>query len=180
VDNLLKQGELEMVKTRGGYNIFHNGISYVYGALPTGEPVYVIEVGSHYSSNQTQLELQRGVIYMQEWLSLLMPPPVETKVVIFNLKSFGIRNMDWWCVFFMVKTIERFYPETLKKVYVHCPPWIFKPIWFILRPLLDPVVREKVSLTSSTQDLGDLIPEDHLPRAALGGAAEWEYEWPRE
>ncbi|KDN47158.1 hypothetical protein K437DRAFT_255949 [Tilletiaria anomala UBC 951] len=178
VDTLLKHGELGMIKTRGGYNILYNGISYVYGATAAGEPVYVIEVGSHYSSNQTQLELQRGVIYLQEWLSLLMPPPVERKVVIFNMSKFGLRNMDWWCVFFMVKTIERFYPESLSRVFVHCPPWIFRPIWFILKPLLDPVVRDKVRLTSSSEELEDLIPWDHLPRDTLGGGADWEYSWP--
>ncbi len=180
VDELLKGGELEMTRTRGGRNIFSNGLSYVCGSTHSGEPVYIIEVGSHFSSNQTQLELQRGVIYMQEWISLLMPPPVERKVVIFNMSNFGLRNMDWWCVFFMVKTVERFYPESLARVYVHCPPWIFRPIWFVLKPLLDPVVRDKVRLTSTLEELEEMIPWDHLPRGTLKGGLDWAYEWPRE
>ena len=37
---------------------------------------------------------KRAVILHQEWLSLLMPPPVEQKIVIFNLRNFGLRNME--------------------------------------------------------------------------------------
>jgi hypothetical protein len=57
VKDIIKGGELEFAKTRGALNIMKNGISYIYGASPAGEPVYFIEVGSHFSHNQTQEEL---------------------------------------------------------------------------------------------------------------------------
>jgi hypothetical protein len=63
-------------------------------------------------------------------------------------------------------------------VYVHCPPWIFKPIWIILRPLLDPVVRDKIRLTSTLEELEELIPAHHLPRDSMGGSADWGYSYP--
>ncbi|CEH11734.1 Phosphatidylinositol transfer protein PDR16 and related proteins [Ceraceosorus bombacis] len=178
VEALVRGGELELCKTKGGRNIFQNGISYVYGASYTGEPVYFIEVGSHFSHAQTQSELKRAIILLQEWLSMLMPPPVEQKVVVFNLRNFGLRNMDWWTVFFMVKTMESYYVESLARVYVHCPPWIFRPIWAILRPLLDPVVRDKVRLTSTVEELSDHIPWDHLPKDSMGGGADWGFSYP--
>lgn len=114
---------------------------------------------------------------IQEWLQMLMPPPVEKKVVIFNMNDFGIRNMDWWTVFFMVKTMESYYVETLAKVYVHNPPWIFRPIWAILKPLLDPVVRDKIKLTSTPEDLAEHIPFDHLPKGSMRGGMDWEFEF---
>ncbi|SPO30861.1 related to CSR1 - phosphatidylinositol transfer protein [Ustilago trichophora] len=178
ISNIMKQAELGLIKTRGGFNIMNNGISYTYGATAAGEPVYFIEVGSHYSSNQTAEELKRGVILLQESLQILMPPPVERKVVIFNLNNFGIRNMDWSIVLFMAKTMESFYPETLARVYVHGAPWIFKPIWSILKPLLDPVVRDKVHLTWKVEELQDHVPSSHLPKDTMHGELDWSFTYP--
>lgn len=178
ISAIMKQAELGLTKTRGGFNIMNNGISYVKGATAAGEPIYFIQVGSHYSSNQTAEELKRGVILLQESLQILMPPPVERKVVIFNLNNFGIRNMDWSIVLFMAKTMESFYPETLARVYVHGAPWIFKPIWSILRPLLDPVVRDKVHLTWNVEELADHVPPEHLPKDSMHGQLDWSFTYP--
>ncbi|CAO1631730.1 unnamed protein product [Parajaminaea phylloscopi] len=178
VEEIISGGELELTRTRGGMNILRNGISYIYGASATGEPVYVIEVGRHFSASQTQDELKRGVILLQEVLQSAMPPPTERKIVIFNMNEFGIRNMDWWCVFFMVKTMECFYVETLARVYVHGAPWIFKPIWSILKPLLDPVVRDKIRLTSDPAELAEYVPLDHLTKDSMRGSMDWVFSYP--
>ena len=61
VEAIVNGGELELTSTRGGMNILRNGISYMYGASSGGEPVYIIEVGRHFSASQTQDELRRGV-----------------------------------------------------------------------------------------------------------------------
>lgn len=178
VEEIVSGGELELTSTRGGMNILRNGISYIYGATATGEPVYLIEVGRHFSASQTQDELKRAVILLQETLASVMPPPIERKVVIFNMNEFGVRNMDWWCVFFMVKTMECFYVETLARVYVHGAPWIFKPIWSILKPLLDPVVRDKIRLTSDPRELAEYIPLDHLTKGSMKAEMDWTFEYP--
>lgn len=94
VSEVLRGGELALSRTQGGRKLLSNGVSYVYGASPTGEPIQFIEVGKHFSHNQTQEELKKGVIILQEYLQMLMPPPVERKVVVFNMNDFGIRNME--------------------------------------------------------------------------------------
>lgn len=123
---------------------------------------------------------KRAIILSHEHLIALMPPPVEKCVVIFNMNHFGLRNMDWWAVFFLVKTVEAYYPESLTRIYVHGAPWFFKPIWIILRPLLDPIVRDKVRLTSSVEELEDHIPWTHLPKNSMFGGMEWDYVYPGE
>lgn len=178
VEEIVRGGEEALTKTRGGWNVFNNGVSYIRGATSEGCPVYCIEVARHYSSNQTQEELQRAVILLQETLGSLMPPPVERKVVIFNLNGFGFRNMDWSTVFFMAKTMESFYVETLARIYVHGAPWIFKPMWTILKPLLDPVVRDKIRLTSDPRELEEYIPFDHLPKDSMRGGLDWGFQYP--
>lgn len=50
-------GEEEITKTKGGANVYRNGIAYVWGSTAIGEPIYYIEVGNHFGSSQTQEEL---------------------------------------------------------------------------------------------------------------------------
>ncbi|KAK0533564.1 hypothetical protein OC835_002987, partial [Tilletia horrida] len=178
VFQLVKRGEVDIVKTVGGAKVYRNGIAYCWGASKQGFPVCYIEVARHFASNQTQDELKRAIILFQEWLGMLMPPPVSRKIVCFNMTDFGLRNMDWWCVFFLVKTMEMYWPETLERVYVHRAPWFFKPIWTILRPLLDPVVRDKVRFSTTAEELSEYIPPEHLPRSTINGEMEWEYKYP--
>ncbi|PWN21942.1 CRAL/TRIO domain-containing protein, partial [Microstroma glucosiphilum] len=176
VEEIAQGGEARLAQTRGGINVHQKGISYAHGAAINGEPIYIIEVGRHYSSSQTQEELKQKIILDLETLASLMPPPVERKVVIFNMQNFSLRNMDYWCVFYLVKSMQK-YPETLARVYVHAAPWIFKPVWAILKPLLDPVVREKIRLTSDIKELEEYIPLDRLPKESMKGEMDWVFEW---
>lgn len=75
--------------------------------------------------------------------------------------------------------MESYYVETLARVYVHGAPWIFKPIWAILKPLLDPVVRDKVRLTDRPEELAEHIPFNHLPKGTMRGGLDWEFEFPK-
>lgn len=95
VEEIAQGGEARLAQTRGGINVHQNGISYAHGAAVNGEPIYVIEVGRHYSSSQTQEELKQKIILDLETLATLMPPPVERKIVIFNMHNFSLRNMDY-------------------------------------------------------------------------------------
>lgn len=58
---------------------------------------------------------------------------------------------------------------------------VFNAIWAILKPLLDPVVRNKIDFTKSEADLKKYIPGDHLPKG-MGGDEDWEwyYGGPKE
>lgn len=51
---------------------------------------------------------------------------------------------------------------------IHNAPWVFQGIWKLLAPMLDPVVRAKVEMTKSTEDLLVHISKEHLVKE-LGG-----------
>lgn len=193
VQQLVRDGEEGLSSTVGGRNLVQRGVTFTLGHAKGGQPIIWFQVGAHLASSQTQAELERGIILTQEWLNLCMLPgspavvpptsddfvsAVERKVVVFNMSGFSLRNMDWWAVFFLCNSVERWYPETLERVYVHNPPWIFRPIWAILRPLLDPNVREKVRLTNSVEEM-DLIPADQVPAAYVedGKLEGWKWTW---
>lgn len=82
----------------------------------------------------------------------------------------------------------------------HSAPWVFQGIWKLLAPMrsclpssrwhcalqahpttfattVDPVVRNKVEMTRSTEDLVVHIPKHHLVKT-LGGSSEWKWIYP--
>lgn len=50
--------------------------------------------------------LPQFVLLAMENARQLTTPPYEKAVVIFDLGGFGLKNMDWQCVLFLVKCLE--------------------------------------------------------------------------
>lgn len=115
------------------------------------------------------------VIYAMESFRLLMQPPNDKVVLLFDLTGFGLKNMDWNCILYIVKCLEAYYPESLGTLYIHNAPWIFSGIWKLLGPMLDPVVRSKVKFTKKPEDL-DLVPKERL-LSNMGGNNVNEFEF---
>jgi hypothetical protein len=76
----------------------------------------------------------------------------------------------------MIKCFEANYPESLGAILIHKAPWIFQGIWKIIRPLLDPVVADKVHFTNTPKDLAEYI-DSSLILKELGGPNPYEYEY---
>jgi len=112
-----------------------------------------------------------------ESLRCLTHGHVDKVTLLFNMTGFGMSNMDWRCLMFIVKCLESYYPESLNVILVHNAPWIFQGIWKILAPMLDPVVRAKVQFTKTTDDLYTHIEPSHLA-SALGGRNTWKWQYP--
>lgn len=92
------------------------------------------------------------------------------------MTGFGVSNMDYTPVKFIIKCFEANYPESLGVVLVHKAPWIFQGFWKIIRGWLDPVVAGKISFTDSLEDLQKFIDIDKIPKK-LGGNEDWEYSY---
>lgn len=137
-------------------------------------------------------------MHQMESIRCLFSPPVDKVTIVFNMTGFGLANMDWRVVFFILKCLESYYPESLNVLLVHqresnttwhlsvaldetltprAAPFVFQGIWKILAPMLDPVVRAKVQLTKTIDDLAIHIDKNHLDKA-MGGNSTWEWSWP--
>lgn len=42
---------------------------------------------------------------------MLTPPLREKATIVFDMTGFGLANMDWKCILFIVKCLEAYYPE---------------------------------------------------------------------
>jgi len=99
------------------------------------------------------------------------------KTVIFDMTDFGLANMDYAPVKFMIKCFEANYPESLGAVLIHRAPWIFQGIWKVIKGWLDPVVASKVHFTNSETDMEAFLEPASIIKE-LGGADTWKYDYP--
>jgi hypothetical protein len=122
----------------------------------------------HNPSAQKLEELEKYTLLVIEEVRLFLKEPVDSASVLFDLSGFSMSNMDYAPVKFMISVFEAHYPESLGKLFIHKAPWIFPPIWNIVKNWLDPVVAAKIVFTKSTKDLEKYITRDNIPKS-LGG-----------
>ncbi|KAJ5167564.1 uncharacterized protein N7482_006345 [Penicillium canariense] len=152
------------------------GKAYVHGTDKLGRPIVVIKVRLHKPGAQSEETLERYIVHVIESVRLTLSPPVETAAVVFDMTGFGLSNMEYPPVKFILKCFEANYPESLGVLLIHNAPWVFSGIWRIIRGWMDPDIAAKVNFTNSTDDLAKFISRDQLVEE-LGGSEKWEYEY---
>lgn len=140
----------------------------ICGRDKQGRPIIMARPKLHYSSDQTEEELQKFCILVIEQARLFFRKPVETSTILFDLTGFSLKNMDYTPVKFLITCFEAHYPESLGHMFIHKAPWIFPPIWNIIKNWLDPVVASKIMFTKNVKDLNEYIDLDQIPEY-LGG-----------
>ncbi|TKY90729.1 hypothetical protein EX895_000727 [Sporisorium graminicola] len=180
VEELAENGDLGNASIEKFLDQQRSGKTYAMGTTDNEQPICYIHVKKHLTWGQPGASMSKYVIYAMESFRLLMQPPNDKVVLLFDLTGFGLRNMDWNCILFIVKCLEAYYPESLGTLYIHNAPWIFSGIWKLLGPMLDPVVRSKVKFSKKPEDL-DIVPKERL-LSNMGGdnINEFEFVEPEE
>jgi len=176
VEKIVQKGEWGMRDAEGFLKQMEIGKTYTQGTDRKGRPVVYIHVAKHKLFDQSAKALEDFVIFQMENVRYLLADRADKVTMVFNMTGFGLANMDWKCILFIVKCLEAYYPESLNCMIIHSAPWVFQGIWKILAPMLDPVVRAKVQMTKSNADLQVHIPPEHLIKQ-LGGNNDWEWEF---
>lgn len=104
---------------------YRSGKSYVRGTDKDDHPVYVIRVRLHDPHKQTAEAMETYVLHNIETLRMMAREPNDKVCLIFDLTGFGLRNMDFHVVKFLIDILETRYPETLGVVLVHNAPFVF-------------------------------------------------------
>ncbi|WFC96246.1 hypothetical protein MBRA1_002902 [Malassezia brasiliensis] len=168
VIELLRQGDEGLIQMDEKYALqLEAEKAYGVGATDDLMPIIYIDVKRHMAKQQGADTMTRFVIASAESFRCLMTHPSDKIVIIFDVTGFGMKNLDWHTLNTILKILEAYYPETLRKLYIHNAPWIFQGIWKVVRPMLDPVVREKIVFSSRASDI-DLVPTNRL-MTSMGG-----------
>ncbi|GJN90712.1 hypothetical protein Rhopal_003726-T1 [Rhodotorula paludigena] len=151
------------------------GKTYTQGTDYYGRPVTYIHVAKHRTYDQSAKALEDFVLFQMESIRCLFAPPVDKVVIVFDMTGFGIRNMG--ATHLHASLRHHNYTDPRRQTGAAFSPWVFQGIWKVLAPMLDPVVRNKIQMTKSTEDLCQHIPKAHLVKE-LGGSSEWRWKYP--
>jgi len=84
-----------------------------------------VNVRYHDHNAQTLEDLKLLVIYAMETAYRFVRYPVTGVTLVFNMKGFGLANMDLGLAQFLIKALESYYPESLGRCLVIGAPFIF-------------------------------------------------------
>ena len=84
------------------------------------------------------------------------------------MTNFGLKNMDYAPVKFIIKCFEANYPESLGSVLIYKAPWVFQGIWKIIKGWLDPVVASKIDFVGNVTELEQYIDRSQIPKELDG------------
>ncbi|KAG0380299.1 hypothetical protein BGX24_009105 [Mortierella sp. AD032] len=178
IEEVKSKSEDELdAKYRGFRLQMELGKSYVHGNDKEGRPVVYINVRLHKPADQDAKALEKFTIYVMEVGRLMIQPPVETACLVFDMTGFGISNMDYNFVKFLVQCFEAYYPESLGILIIHKAPMVFWGVWKIIEPWLDPVVASKIRFTRNDKELTEIIDANHLPSKYDGGKDQFTYQY---
>lgn len=104
---------------------YRSGKSYVRATDKEGRPIYVIKVRLHDPKAQSNECMENYTLHGFESIKSMVTYPNDKVCLIFDMNGFGLKNMDFHVIKFLVQVFEARYPETLGIVLIHKAPYIF-------------------------------------------------------
>lgn len=138
-------------------------------------PVLVVRAKLHTPGEQTAEEIEKFAVLVIEQIKLFYNTRMSAATIIFDLSKFSMANMEYEPVKFLISCLENHYPECLAQLFVHKAPWLFNPIWNIVKPWLDAEVVSKIHFTKSHKDLLKYIDDSCIPDY-LGGKCKVDWD----
>lgn len=179
IDEMMIRGEqfyIDVEPDVGFVNQFKKGSIMFHDKDKQGRPIIVFPVKNHDPKGQSEEAVERSIILVLETIRLCLTDNTETIVVLFDMTGFGLGNMDYHVVKFLIKCFQSYYPELLGNLFIHRAPWAFFTAWAVIKSWIDPVVGAKITFTKTEKDLLKFIDASSLAKD-LGGNSTWQYEW---
>ncbi|XP_078149327.1 sec14p-like phosphatidylinositol transfer family protein isoform X1 [Carex rostrata] len=117
--------------------LYKTGKAYVHDHLDKyGRPVLVVVGSKHLPAKQDPVMNQKLCVLLVERALSKLPPGSENILGIFDLRGFNIENGDFQFLKFLIDVFYYYYPKRLSQVLFVDAPFVFKPMWQLVRPLL--------------------------------------------
>ncbi|KAH9813223.1 CRAL-TRIO domain-containing protein [Melampsora americana] len=179
VDSVILKGDIGFMSEKGeDGDAFTKQIScgktFVQGFSKMGGPVAYVFAKHYRTSEQSPKAMEEFVVYAMEIFRMFTINPQSKITAVIDLAGFGLVNMDWKATMFLNKCLEAYYPECLQTLVIFNAPWVFHGIWKVISATLDPVVRSKIIMTKSVEDIRTHIDPSYLLEE-LGGDSTWKW-----
>ncbi|CAF1014682.1 unnamed protein product [Adineta ricciae] len=175
VKELVARGETDLCTEE-----IRTGKSYFTGPDKAGRPISYVSVKDHIKGQFPPESTEKVTVYTMETGRKLLRPPHESVTVIFDMTGFGLKNMDYSHLKFLINLLENYYPESFALGLIINAPWIFNGCWYIIKPWLDPVVESKIHFINNLNDLTQFVDPSVLPKQLNGTQPDFQYIPPSE
>ncbi|KAL2243686.1 CRAL-TRIO domain-containing protein C3H8.02 isoform X1 [Sesamum indicum] len=113
------------------------GKAYLHSHLDVyGRPVLIVEARKHFPGEQGSHEDQKLCVFLIEKALTKLPAGKQEILVIIDLRGFQTQNADIKFTTFVFDAFYNYYPKRLSQVLFVDAPFIFKPVWQLIKPLL--------------------------------------------
>ena len=101
-----------------------------------GRPVIILDASKHFIGQYPVESTEKLCAYAVREALNQLPDNVDTFITIFDLRRFGVSNADLKFVKYMVDLFFVYHPKRLGQSLLVDAPWVFKPVWQFVKPLL--------------------------------------------
>lgn len=129
-----------------------------------GRPICLVNIRNHDRNHNNYPSLMKYVIHLQETMMRMADriSPDKKITIIFDLRGFTLRNMDFKYVKSYLHMVKSFYPERTAQCFIVNYPWVFLGCWSIVKVWMNDVTRSKFIFPGEEQ-LNEFIDLEKLP-----------------
>ncbi|CAA3021468.1 Hypothetical predicted protein [Olea europaea subsp. europaea] len=126
-------------------SVAETGKAYVHDFLDIyGRPVLIVEASKHFPGKHKHSEDEMLSAFLIEKALSKLPDGKQEILGIIDLRGFRTQNTDIKFLTFMIDAFYCYYPRRLSQVLFVEAPFVFQPVWQLVKPLLrssSPLVR---------------------------------------
>jgi hypothetical protein len=126
------------------------GKAYIQGADLTGRPCAIVLARNHDMYVRDLDETKRFVIFfLDRLIQQCDGAGVEQFTGIFDLSGMPMKACDQKTVLFLLRMLEKNYPERLGDLYLVNPGWVFWILWNMISAFIPAKTKKKIHFLSS-------------------------------
>ncbi|KAL3628867.1 hypothetical protein CASFOL_027913 [Castilleja foliolosa] len=115
--------------------VAETGKAYLHDHLDVnGRPVIIVDTSKHFPGEYEEDE--KLCVFLIEKALQKLPDGKHEVLVIIDLRAFRTQNADIKFVTFVFDVFYCYYPRRLGRVLFVDAPFVFKPLWQLIKPLL--------------------------------------------
>ena len=160
-----------MKETDFPQEFFRIGGIFPYEKDREGNAVIYMRIKIHKKIPELDLALKQYVIYIMNKVDLEVDG--RGMAIVFDCQDAGIGNVDMDMLWFLISSMNKYYPKGLSYILVYELPWILNAVWKIARGWIPEEQRKLIKFANKDQ-IFDFIDKENLPDF-LGGICPKDY-----
>ncbi|KAK6153277.1 hypothetical protein DH2020_012916 [Rehmannia glutinosa] len=118
-------------------SVAETGKAYVHDYLDAyGRPVLIVEASKHIPGEYEQYEDEKLCVFVIEKALSKLPAGKQEILCIIDLRGFRTEHADIKFLTFVFDAFYYYYPRRLSQVLFVDAPFIYRPVWELIKPLV--------------------------------------------